>query len=152
LQKRYAQASKKERGQMLDEFVKTTGYHRKHGTEILSGRFHRKARPWARHRARYYTDADRQALWQVAEWFDQIGSKRLRTGLDVELARLQGQGHLRVSEQTYQHLHEMSAATMDRIRALKPAAGRALQGETKPGSLLKCQVPIRTKVDPVVKT
>lgn len=147
LQKRYAQASKKERGQMLDEFVKTTGYHRKHGAEILSRRFQRKARPWARQRARYYTDADRQAIWQVAEWFDQIGSKRLRAGLDVELAHLQEQGHLRVSEQTYQHLQKMSAATMDRIRALKPVAGRALRGGTKPGSLLKRQVPIRTFAD-----
>ena len=144
LQKRYAQVSKKERGQMLDEFVKTTGYHRKHGAEILSRRYQRKARPWARQRARYYTDADRQAIWQVAEWFDQIGSKRLRAGLDVELAHLQEQGHLRVSEQTYQHLQKMSAATMDRIRALKPVAGRALRGGTKPGSLLKRQVPIRT--------
>jgi hypothetical protein len=147
LQKRYARASKKERGRMLDEFVKTSGYHRKHASEVLSGRFRRKARPWRRRRARYYTDADRQALWQVAEWFDQIGSKRLRAALDVELPRLRAAGHLQVSDQTYQHLEEMSSATMDRIRALKPVAGRALRGGTKPGSLLKSQVPIRTFAD-----
>ena len=98
-------------------------------------------------RARYYTDADRQTLWQVAEWFDQIGSKRLRAALDVELARLRAAGHLQVSDQTYQHLEEMSPATMDRIRALKPVAGRTLRGGTKPGSLLKSQVPIRTFAD-----
>lgn len=147
LQKRYAKAAKKERGQMLDEFVKTTGYHRKHAAEVLSGRFRRKARPWTRRRARYYTDADRQALWPVAEWFDQIGSKRLRAALDVELPRLRQQGHLQVSAQTYQHLQEMSAATMQRIRALKPVAGRAWRGGTKPGSLLKRQVPVRTFAD-----
>jgi hypothetical protein len=28
LKKRYAKASKKERGQILDEYVQTTGYHR----------------------------------------------------------------------------------------------------------------------------
>ncbi len=33
--KRYAKASKKERGQILDEYVQTTGYHRKHGTTIF---------------------------------------------------------------------------------------------------------------------
>ena len=69
LQKRYAKAHKKERGQILDEFVKTTGYHRHHAAEVLSKRFQRKARPCTRQRARYYTDADHQALWQVAEWF-----------------------------------------------------------------------------------
>ena len=67
LQKRYAKASKKERGQILDEFVQTSGYHRKHASAVLSGRFRRKARPWHRRRARYYTDADRQALWRDYE-------------------------------------------------------------------------------------
>lgn len=147
LQKRYAKASKKERGQILDEFVQTSGYHRKHASAVLSGRFRRKARPWHRRRARYYTDADRQALWQVADWFDQIGSKRLRAALDVELPRLREQGHLQVSDQTYQHLQEMSAATMDRLRALQPVAGRRVRGGTKPGSLLKHQVPVRTYAD-----
>ena len=36
---------------------------------------------------------------------------------------------------------------MDRIRALKPVAGRALRGGTKPGSLLKRQVPVRMFAD-----
>jgi hypothetical protein len=147
LQKRYAKAGKKERGRILDEFVQTSGYHRKHASAVLSGRFRRKPRPWHRQRARYYTDADRQALWQLADWFDQIGSKHLRAALDIELPRLRAQGQLQVSEATYQHLEEMSAATMDRIRALRPAVGRALRGGTKPGSLLKHQVPVRTFAD-----
>ena len=147
LQKRYSKAEKKDRGQILDEFVKTTGYHRHHATEVLSGRFRRKVRPWKRQRGRYYTDDDHRALWQVAGWFDQIGSKRLRAALDVELPRLRAQGHLPVSAETYQHLQEMSAATMDRIRVLIPVKERILHGGTKPGSILKSQVPIRTYAD-----
>ena len=57
------------------------------------------------------------------------------------------QGHLQVSDQTYQHLQEMSAGTMDRLRALQPVAGRRVRGGTKPGSLLKHQVPVRTYAD-----
>ena len=147
LQKRYSQAGKKGRGQILDEFVKTTGYHRHHAAEVLSGRFRRKERPWKRRRGRYYTDDDHRALWRVAGWFDQIGSKRLRAALDVELPRLRAQGHLQVSEQTYQHLLGMSPATMDRVRVLIPVKERILHGGTKPGSLLKSQVPIRTYAD-----
>ncbi len=37
LQKRYAKATKKQRIGMLDEFVATTGYHRKHASALLSG-------------------------------------------------------------------------------------------------------------------
>ena len=147
LRKRYAKAGKKDRGEILDEFVKTTGYHRKHAAEVLSGRFKRKERPWKRQRGRYYSDDDNRALWQLAEWFDQIGSKRLRAALDVELPRLMAQGHLRMSDQTYQHLLEMSAATMDRVRSLIPVKERILRGGTKPGSILKSKVPIRTFAD-----
>ena len=147
LKKRYRKAGKKERGQMLDEYVKTTDYHRTHAAEILSGRYQNRPRPWTRRRGRTYTNTDHQALWQVAGWFDQIGSKRLRAALDVELPRLRAQGHLQVSEQTYQHLLQMSPATMDRIRVLIPVKERILRGGTKPGSLLKSQVPVRTYAD-----
>ena len=38
LQARYRRASKKEKTVMLDEYVKTTGYHRKHAIAVLYGR------------------------------------------------------------------------------------------------------------------
>lgn len=147
LKKRYSKAKKKERGQILDEYVKTTGLHRTHAAEVLSGRYQSKPRPWTRRRGRYYTEADHHALWEVAEWFDQIGSKRLRAALDVELPRLRAQGELRVNKQVYEHLLQMSPATMDRVRVLIPVKQRILHGGTKPGSMLKSQIPIRTYAD-----
>jgi hypothetical protein len=147
LKKRYRKARKKERGQILDEYTETMKYHRTHAAAVLSGRYQRKRKPWTRRRGRYYTEADHQALWQLAQWFDQIGSKKLRAALDVELPRLRAQGHLQISEQTYQHMLQMSPATMDRVRVLIPVKERILHGGTKPGSLLKSQVPIRTYAD-----
>lgn len=147
LKKRYAKATKKERSLMLDEFVKTTGYHRTHAAEILSERYVRQARPIRRVRSATYTAADHKAVWQIADWFDQIGSKRLRVAMDVELPRLRASGHLQVSEETYQHLLEISPSTLDRIRKLQRISGRRLRGGTKPGTLLKHQVPIRTFAD-----
>jgi hypothetical protein len=38
LQARYRKASRQERSAILDEFVKTTGYHRKHAIAVLNGR------------------------------------------------------------------------------------------------------------------
>ena len=38
LQTRYHKASRQERSVILDEFVKTTGYHRKYAIAMLGGR------------------------------------------------------------------------------------------------------------------
>ena len=58
LQIRYRKASKKERTAILDEFVKTTGYHRKHATAVLNGRRERVQGPIRRPRGKVY-GADR---------------------------------------------------------------------------------------------
>lgn len=132
---------------MIDEFVAVTDYHRKHAIAILSGQYKPKSRPFRRRRAGTYTDEDKRAVWQLAEWFGQIGSKRLRAGMDQELDRLRLTGHLTVSEACFIRLKRISAATMDRLRKQQRVAGRRMSGGTKPGSLLKKQVPIRTFAD-----
>ena len=52
LRRRYAAASKKERGVILDELVKTSGYHRKHASALLCGRRLHRQGPIRRPRAR----------------------------------------------------------------------------------------------------
>jgi hypothetical protein len=149
LQERYAQAKKKDRGRMLDEFVATTGYHRKHAIALLRGKRHHRdhSKPIKRPRARYYTAEDKRwALW-LAELFDFICSKRLRVAMDVELPELRRQGHLQVSAKCFQPLLEISASTMDRFRRAERRPHPRRRGGTKPGTLLKSQIPIRTFAD-----
>jgi hypothetical protein len=55
LKERYAQATTKERGKILDEYVKTTGCHRKHASAVLSGKRQRVKRPIRRPRSAIYT-------------------------------------------------------------------------------------------------
>jgi hypothetical protein len=50
LKKRYAQATRKERSKILDEFVETTGYHRKYAIAILTQNRTRATRPIGRPR------------------------------------------------------------------------------------------------------
>ncbi len=146
LQKRYAKASKKKRMEMLDEFVATTGYHRKHASALLSGQrsWRDPTQPIRRPRCEFYTDEDRQAVLWLVELFDDIGSKRLRIAMDNELANLRRNKHLKVSRITYQHLGQVSPSTMDRWRRAARRPGRRVRGGTKPGTLLKRQIPIRT--------
>lgn len=151
LRERYAQASKKERSQILDEFVATSGYHRKHAIALLRGqRRHRDpASPSRRPRARFYTDEDQRAVVWLAMLFDQINAKRLRAAMDRELVAvpLRDKGHLRVSRTCFQHLQRISPATLDRIRHIFHVQRGTKRGGSKPGTLLKQQIPIHTFAD-----
>lgn len=147
LQRRYRSGRKKDRGRILDEFVATTGYHRKHAIAILAGRYVRTKQPIRRPRARIYGEEDKRAIWQIAAWFDEIDSRRLRAVMDVELEGLRARGHLNVSADCYARLQRASASTIRRLRSQHRVLGRRLRGGTKPGSLLKHQVPIRTYAD-----
>lgn len=144
LRKRYATSSKKERGVILDELVKTSGYHRKHASALLRGKRLHHPGPIHRPRARVYTDEDRRAVLKLAAWFDEINSKRLRVAIDNTLLDLRRRGHLRVSADSFRRLRRISPSTMDRIRAAVRLPGSHRKGFTKPGTLLKHQIPIRT--------
>jgi hypothetical protein len=147
LQARYRQASKKEKSRILEEFVKTTGYHRKHATAVLNGRRERVRGPIQRPRRAQYGAEEAEALAILADLFDDICSKRLRAAMDVELPRLYQAGVLRISSVCYEHLLRVSPATMDRLRARHRPRYRQRRGFTKPGTLLKQHIPIRTWAD-----
>lgn len=147
LQSRYRRASKKERSAMLDEFVRTTGYHRKHATAVLNGRRERVPGPIRRPRRAVYGAEVRAALVILADLFDHICSKRLRAAMDVEVPRLYEAGDLQVSPECYEKLLAVSPATMDRLRAGRQRKPGQQRGFTKPGTLLKDRIPIRTWAD-----
>jgi hypothetical protein len=151
LRRRYRHSTKPERSTILDEFVKTSGYHRKHAITLLRGNYRHRApgTPIRRPRASVYTAEDACALLRLVDLFDGINSKRLRAALDRTLDRLRSQRHLQVSMRCFEHLKTMSPATMDRLRR-KAAQGQARphgRALTKPGSLLKRQIPVRTFAD-----
>jgi hypothetical protein len=147
LQARFRKASKQEKTVILDEYVKTTGYHRKHATAALNGRRERVKGPVRRPRRALYGVAEANALATLADLFDDICSKRLRAALDVELPRLYQAGVLSISSTCCEKLLEVSPATMDRLRARYRSHHRRRRGFTKPGTLLKQRIPIRTWAD-----
>lgn len=130
---RYRKARKKDRGKILDELVATTGYHRKHAIAWLRGkRDHRNPQhPIRRLRRRLY-----------AELFDQISSKRLRVAMDVELDHVRND--LAVSRTCFKRLQHISPSTMDRFRRTERRPVARHRGGTKPGTLLKDQIRVRT--------
>jgi hypothetical protein len=144
LQARYREASRKERTMILDEFVKTTGYHRKHAIAVLNGRRERVQGPIQRPRHAVYGAEEATALVILADLFDNICAKRLRAAMDVELPRLYQSGVLPISQECYEKLLVVSPATIDRLRAGRERIAGRRRGFTKPGTLLKDHIPIRT--------
>jgi transposase InsO family protein len=147
LQARYRKASRRERSAMLDEFVQTTGYHRKHAIAVLNGRRERVQGPIRRPRRAVYGPDVAAALAVLADLFDDICSKRLRAAMDTEVPRLYEAGTLQVSPECYQKLLAVSPSTMDRLRAGRQRKPGKRRGFTKPGTLLKDRIPIRTWAD-----
>ena len=149
LRERYRKATKKQRGRILDEFGETTGYHRKHAIALLRGKRHHRnpQSPIRRPRRRIYLAEDKRAILWLAELFDQISSKRLRVAMTVELEPLRQHHHLQVSTACFKRLKTMSPSTMDRFRRTERRAAPRRRGGTKPGTLLKSQIPIRTFAD-----
>ena len=147
LQVRYRKASKKERTIILDEVVKTTGYHRKYATALLNGKRERVQGPIRRPRRRVYGAEEADAIMILAGLFDHICSKLLRAAMDVELPRLCKAGVIQVGPECYEKLLQVSPSTMDRLRAGHPSSKSRSRGFTKPGTLLKDRIPIRTWAD-----
>ena len=146
LQKRYRQASRKEKGRILDEFTQVTGYHRKAAIRLLR----RGARSPTRRRGRHrrYGPEVALVLKVVREAADRLCSRRLHPFLPELVSVLERKGHLDVTGTVREQLVRMSPSTIDRLlRRYKRKGGRHRFSTTKPGSLLKRTIPIRTFAD-----
>jgi hypothetical protein len=142
---RYNDSSKSEKILMLDEFTKTTGYTRKHAIHLLRGKYRHKDGVIKRPRRRTYTELDAVILAKVCELFDWIASKRVQPQIAVGIAELQkAEELLFLTDTQKKKLIGISASSIDRLLVSyhqRPTnKGRSY---TKPGTLLKSQIPIR---------
>lgn len=143
LQGRYVKAGRTEKGQILDEFVAATGYHRKWALGLLR-QGPPEARPGRGGRPRVYSPVVVGALRQVWEASGELCGKRLAPFLEELVPALEAEGALELETVVRALLLQMSAATIDRrLRPFRLQQRRGL-GTTKPGTLLKQQVPVQT--------
>jgi len=139
---RYRRADRAGRGRLLDEFTAVTGYHRKYAIGLLG----REPQPRRRSagRASRFTDEVIEALvafWRAADY---PWSRRLAALIPIWMPR--ARIHLQLSDTVVDLLSGMSARSIDRaLRPHRTALRRRLYGRTKPGTLLKHQIPIRSE-------
>lgn len=147
LRPRYMQASKGEKGRILDQFCAATRYNRKYAIYRMR---HGSPKPkkGRRGRRRRYGQDVIAALVEVWQASGHICGKRLQPFLPELVEVLERHGELHLSPDVREKLLQMSASTIDR-RLGRARTGLPIHGRTttKPGTLLKSAIPIRTFAD-----
>jgi len=164
LAKRYQRARKREKKEILDSFIELTGYHRVYAAWLLRN-WGRKVelrgedgrriilvgdrdKKRKRKKPRKYGDEVRRVLKRIWMILDFPCGKRLAPYLKEIVRVLEREGELHLGEEVRSKLLCLSASTIDRLLA-KERKKWQLKGRstTKPGSLLKSKIPIRTFAD-----
>jgi hypothetical protein len=141
---RYRKAEGQGRSRILDEFCLTAGYNRKYAIRMLNGPPPPKRR---RKRARGRTPRyGQQVISILAEVWKAAGhpwSVRLKALLPSWMPWIRQ--HYPMSPEMERQLLALSARQMDRrLASRKREQRRRIYGGTKPGTLLKHHIPIKT--------
>jgi hypothetical protein len=159
----YQKATKKEKRKILDELVHLTGYTRTyaswllshHGRKVyLTGRNGKKYRVIGsitkvkRNRKKIYDEEVLSSLKKIWLIFDCPCGKRLAPSLPWMIKKLEKHEELVLSQEVKAKLLSISPATVDRLlQKEKRKLTFTFRSYTKPGTLLKHQIPVRTFAD-----
>ena len=155
MSRKYKGLKKKEKGKVIEEAVRLMGYQRSYAAFVLR-RYAEEAeegppgvvRPFRRRRKVLYDAPVRELLKRLWVLGDYLCGKRLGPLLPALIAKLVQCGELKAPSAVLRKLGRISPATIDRILAPEKArSGLRSRARTKPGSLLKAQIPIRTFAD-----
>ena len=142
---RYRVALRGEKGRMLDEFCRVTGYHRKYALRLLNSPApgSEPVRPRRRRRPKYAAELITAlvVIWKAAGY---PWSARLKALLPQWLPW--ARKRLKLTAELERHLLAISARQIDRrLKDHKRDLKKHLYGRTKPGTLLKHHIPLRTE-------
>lgn len=162
--KTYQKSTKKRKGEILNTFIAQTGYHRKYAITVLknwgkavyvklNGRpikliagESQKKKP--RKKNKIYDPAVQKDLKKIWYILDCMCGKRMAPAIQYMLPILEKFDEIRPDDTVRAKLIKISPATIDRLLAdEKKKLGARIKSRTKPGTLLKNQIPIRTFSD-----
>jgi hypothetical protein len=142
---RYQGATRAEKHRLLDEVVAVTSIHRKAAIRLLHRTPRPRATPGPGGRPRAYgleVAAATEVLWQAS---GRIGAHRLQPFVPELLDRLLRCGELTLAPAVDKLVRQASRPTLARLlgpaRARYPRRGATI---TRPGSVLRHEIPIRT--------
>jgi hypothetical protein len=142
MRERYERVPRAGKGRLLDEVCEVTRYHRKAVIRLLRRRAGRRHGRRGGRRVQYGPEvvAVLRAIWAAAGY---PWSVRLKALLPLWLPW--ARRHMRLTDAVEAQVRRISPRQIDRcLRADKRTLRRRQYGRTKPGTLLKHQIPLRT--------
>jgi hypothetical protein len=142
---RYLKADKKEKGKIIEEFLKVTGYHRKAAIRVLIKRAGIGNRPRGRPVSYGAVLQPLKAIWETS---DRLCSKRLKPFIPDMIEVLGRQCEIKIEADMAVQLAKISPSTIDRmLRPYRQRGRRKPLSTTQRSKLLKNSIPIRTFAD-----
>jgi hypothetical protein len=146
MRERYVGRGREGRSKLIDEVCAMCGYERKHAIKVLNGKLAiaggvvRRGGP-----RRRYGEAEREVLKTIWLADEQPCGKRLKTAVELWLPYYEIE-HGELEGSLRGRLLELSAATMDRLlRPVRVSLGSRGRCGTRPGTLLRKDIPVRTE-------
>jgi len=142
---RYRRAGKDQKQHILDEFCTNCGYNRKYAIRLLNGgppEAKPEKPPRRRRKVSYGAQVISilQAVWEAADY---PWSVRLKALLPLWMPWIRRQ--FRPSSKIEEQLLRISPRAIDyRLRSRKHVLRKRIYGGTKPGTLLKQHIPVKT--------
>jgi len=137
MQKRYAQANRKERGRLLDEMEAVTDMHRKGLIRLMNGSLERK--PRCRERGKTYGPEVDDALRIIDETLDFVCAERITPNLVWMASLLATHSEIEATSSLLDQLSQISVSTvgrrLSRIRQDQPRLPR--KKSSRPKGMLK---------------
>jgi hypothetical protein len=140
---RYQQATGAQKMLLLDRVVEVTGYARKYAIHLLN-HVPENTALILRPRVPIYGSAVQEALFLAWRTIQYPCAQRLVPCLPSLIPVLERDGHLRLGEEQRRQLLMMSVRTAERLLSTQRRPTPHGFSTTKPGTLLKHQIPIRT--------
>jgi hypothetical protein len=145
LLKRYKTANKHEKGIILNELCESSGFHKKHAIRLLNSAM-KKRQPNKNRGGRppiYPAKLYLEPLKRIWLMSDQLCGKRLKMALPLWLPHYGGAYEV-LEPEIYAGLLSISPATIDRLLSSSGVKCRRSMCGTKPGSILKKHILIKT--------
>lgn len=144
---RYKMANKEQKQSILDEFCKVCGYNRKYAICLLNQKEKQenKRKNRSGRKKHYNNSMIIHFLKVMLKSTNLICSKRLKPIIPLWMPFYEKTYCVRISEPIREKLLRISPATIDRLLSKeRKRLGRLGLSTTKPGSLLKKKIPIKT--------
>jgi hypothetical protein len=147
---RYRQSSRLEKQRILDEFMRVCGYHRKYAIGLLNRPLPEPRPRRVPKRRPRYSAAVIEVLAELWTASGYLCALRLKAALPTWLPWLRRR--LTLSPEQERQLLAISPRQIERrLRTHKERVKRRVYGTTRPGSLLKHMIPIKTEQWDVTK-